>query len=208
MPTSRVNQIVTRVLWKLKDLAERNITRDIVLDSMNLTQRELCRDYLAIKIDQSLTLIPLQESYDLDGDLFKIAQIITPSTWLYPLEITTDANLWNNWSEDNVLIGTNPVKGLIWNKILRLLPVPNTLNDTLSILGYAMPGTPMEFEGNPEVGEEFDECLEWGALYRITGDEKYRLMCEAKATRNAGQNKNESIQGIIRIDHSSNRIGF
>lgn len=204
---ARVDKIIQRVKNKLKEMRDPDGIKFSILDEMNEIQVELCRDFLALKFDTDLDLAVGEGTYELGAPVFKIKQFIRPSTWKHKLTIIHDTERWEEIVSDSTISGIQPLYGLVWNSVLRLWPLP-VAAAAASVLGYALPSVDLDEGLDPEIGIEWDKCLEWGTLANINGDGDLMKLYRSKASSLKEQAMKEAVAGVIQVQKSSSALGF
>jgi len=232
---NRVNKILTKVIKKLNKNEEYGYTRDDLLSYMEDIQYDLCTEYLALQISGYLHLVANQSEYSLgniygtsqygstiysatDSYVYKFREFAKPSTWKFPLTIIHDSEQWRDIATQDFAEKTQPLYGFIWNGVLRLVPTPVVTEDVF-YWAYGLPTLPLSYippqditnptvTTDPLTPPEWDYCYENELLFRITEDEKYHLLYLERARKLSLQNFKQSVAGVIRVQHSSDVLGF
>ena len=210
---NRVAKICSRISSRLQDKAAQKTAPDQMIDLMTRVQLELCRKYLAYKTEFALSMIANQINYPAMANIFKLKSFILPTSWRCNfkhtgLEIVSDARVWAH--EMNALFynQSHPQKAYVWNGILRLIPAPTVTGDILVCWAYALPTLDLVYLGDPEIGQEWDDCLENEVYFRITGDQSAHAKYLDDASTIAMQNYKETIAGDNLIEYSARELGF
>jgi hypothetical protein len=204
---ARVDKIIQRVKNKMKEMRDPDGMTFDILDEMNQVQLELCRDFLALKFETDLDLSIGEGTYPLGGPVFKVKQFIRPATWQHKLTIIHDTERWEEIVSNPTICGTQPLYGIVWNSVLRLWPLP-VQDDTVSLFGYALPSVGLDEGRDPELGIEWDKCLEWGTLGNMNNDTAMTQLYRSKASSLAEQAMKEAVAGVIQVQKSTSRLGF
>lgn len=204
----RNDKILARIQRKLKNKGEHETTRDDILDEMTQIQAELCRDYLALKVTENIVMIAGANTYEIEDDIFKVAEFIEQTSWPCRINLTTDSAVWAKWSRDDAITGDYPYKGFVWNKTLYLKPTPTVDGDLLPFFGYANPSKDLVVGADPEVSSEWDKALELGTIAEILGDKALKLEYQAEALKTSTQNQNETLEGVNRVESTTDELGF
>jgi hypothetical protein len=203
----RVGKICTKVLRVIKEKGMTNVNPDELISEMTQIELELCRDYLALKTEYDMETIAGTPNYIIGAGIFKIKQIVLPTTWKHPFHITFDAKLWARYVNAHYHT-TQPIHGYIWNGILRMIPVPPLDGDDLYIFAYALPTQQLVYEEDPEIGAEWDDCLKDELLYRFAKDQEAHARYLSNASKLASQDYKEAVQGDNLIEYSARELGF
>ncbi len=203
---SRVDLQLSRALARLKDKGEHGIQREVLLIEMNQVQTDLCRDYLAYKVEMTLTVTATQEQYPLDAAIYKVKEILRPDTWTKPVRIIHESKAWARVKHLSDLSTDQPLFSFTWNRIMSLWPAPLTTGEIINVLVYALPSVALALGGDPELNVEWDESLMLGTLAKISPD--FDDAFKSEATKIMMQNAKESVNGVMRRAHSSDDIGF
>lgn len=198
---SRTDLQISRVLSRCKDKGEHTIQRDEVISEMNQVQKDLCKDYFAYKVDLTLTLTALQEEYILDATIYKVKEFIEPITWHCRIIPIHNSGEWANIKRNTYFNGSQPIYGFTWNRILRLFPAPTVTGDKLQVLAYALPSVDLDYGGDPEIDQAWDEALMLGTCKNLVGGDFFPLY-EREAQKNSQQIIKESVNGIHKIEYS------
>jgi hypothetical protein len=203
----RIDLIISRVLYKVKDRGEHDIQKDEILSEMNQVQVDLCRDYFAIKVELKLILTAQQEQYPLDPTIFKIKEFIEPAAWDDGVEVVDNSARWAKIKRCTQFPTVQPLFGFQWNRILNLFPAPPITGEEITVLAYALPSVVLAFGADPEVGSEWDEALFLGTMNKLIGGDwsgKY----DTEANKQMHQAAKESVKGIIKKESFIDDIGF
>ena len=103
---------------------------------------------------------------------------------------------------------SHPHCAYVWNGILRLIPAPQVTGDIVVCWAYALPTQDLVYLGDPEIGIEWDDCLENETFSRITGDKDAHAKYVDDALTTAGQNYKETVAGDDVIEYSERILGF
>lgn len=204
---NRVGLIVTKVLRKMRQRGEHEVTEDELIAEMEAIQLELCRKYLALKVSGNIALVASTATYTLTG-IYKLREVVPPSTWTKEFKIIHDTEEWAELSIATYQDTTQPQYGFIWNNVLNVIPVP-TVTENLPYFGYGLPtASALVYTGDPETPQEFDDCYENELFFRETGDKVAHQLYLERAREISFENFKESVSGIIRVRHSSDELGF
>lgn len=208
----RVGKICTKIARRIKDKGANSVTPDEMIAEMTQVQLELCRKYLAYKTEFALSMVSGQMNYPIMYDIYKIKNIILPVTWKRwhrdtGLEIISDAKIWARLLDAKAYDLRYPQKVFVWNRVLRLWPAPAVTGDIVVCWAYALPNLDLVYLGDPEIGIEWDDCLENGTFYRITGDKEAQAKYMDDASTIAGQNYKETVAGDDVIEYSARYLG-
>lgn len=203
---ARVDVIVQKVLIALKQEAEREITRDLILSYLNDVHEEICRDHLALKTTDTIELVAGTDLYVLESTIHKIRTIVEPDAWTERLTITQDPETWAQITRD-VESGSQPLFAFCWKRNFSLHPAPSGTDEELTIYAYGLPAADLDFGADPETPREWDKCIEAGILASILGGKhevKYRALC-AEQKQYALK---DILTGPVCRRHSSDELGF
>ncbi len=204
---SRVDILLQRALRRLNDEGQHDIHKEDVLAEMNQAQTDLCTDFLAYKVQLTLTMTAAQTRYPLDATIYKVKEFVEPSTWKHRLTLIHDSSKWAEIARNTHLPTSQPLYGFTWNRILNLWQAPPTTGEVLQVFAYALPTADFNIGGDPEINSMWDQALLYGTLAQIVDgiwDTKY----QEEASTKAQQNIKESINGPLKIHDSSDRLGF
>jgi hypothetical protein len=209
---TRTAKMIQHVLEELGDDGTRIITRNRVLDALNEAQKELCRDGYALKRETTLDLVALQEEYDVAGTIHKIVEFIEPeeSTWKYPVTVLNNTEEWKNVRRRTDLSDEQPLFAFLWNRVIHLWPVPPEV-ETVGLIVYGMPAADLTVTTEPEIEDQWDIAMEYGALKRLAkGDDKLKWMEIFEKVKNkiAADNVQESIAGTVVRSHWSSSLNY
>lgn len=215
MAGERTKLIAQRILRIVGDPAGKKYQRPEVVLEVKEAQKELCEKYYALKVKNSVAMAQGQDSYDVNGIVWKIKQFYLPTTWTEGFEILNDANLFEQYRQNTgVQALSKPRYGLIWNKVLTVLPAPQEDGDELNFDAYGLPDEELTIAKDPQVDEAWDDALIFGAVSRL--DPKavdgagvpYRKVFESEAAERSGLMMRESIAATTQRQHWSGRLNF
>lgn len=193
-----------------KNLGTREVQPQAILKKMDNTQQEICRRGLALKLSGKITLLSGKTDYDIDGILWRIKELIEPSTWISELTIVHDSNLWKKIKRDSTISQQQPTFAHPWNKYLQLWSAPQVSGEVLFYEGYGMPENNLAMNVDPEIGSEWDNAIEFQATSLLAnGDLKtiFSNMFESELLKWKDENNKEMIAGSMKRQHWSD-IGF
>lgn len=205
---TRTAYIVKRVMEKLGDPDNRNNTRARALQVLDGVQREVCRRGLALKYETELTLTADVETYEVGGDLYKIAELMEPTEWQHEVTVLDSTAQWKHARRRTDLSTVQPLFAYCWDRKMHLWPVPQTTGQTLGMLAYMLPQETLTLESEPEVSDAWDDVMELGVIARITGDSDKQYEYMNEIDRVSAKERKETVAGVTRIEHSSNVLGF
>ena len=210
---NRVAKICTKIARRIKDKGANSVTPDEMIAEMTQVHLELCRKYLAYKTEFALSMIQNQINYPAMSNIYKLKSFILPIGWKRwhrdtGLEIISDAKVWAHLMNSLFYDQSHPHCAYVWNGILRLIPAPQVTGDIVVCWAYALPTQDLVYLGDPEIGIEWDDCLENETFSRITGDKDAHAKYVDDALTTAGQNYKETVAGDNLIEYSERRIGF
>jgi len=210
---NRTQYNVQDVLRLLGDEAGRGVTRNQVVRVMGQVQEDLCRENLAIRFEGTLTLTAALETYDVNGNVWKVEEFIEPAAWTEEVTILHDAKVWKEKRRTTFDIA-QPIYGIIIDRWLHLWPLPPTTGDEVGIIGYALPEVTLTEAADPEVGSQWDRALVLGTVgilapqltdgLGLTYEQKY----ERERERQGQISIKESIAGPLRRESSSDTLLF
>lgn len=207
----RVAKIITRVLRHplVKDLGERAITRDELIDDMEAIQLELAQEFQAIDDIETLDLVVGQQDYALSGSQQNIREIIPPSTWdIENVDVIYDSTEWAEKVNDTYGANiTHPLYAFLWGNNISFAPLPQTA-ETLTLYTYRLPTVALTYFADPETPKVFDDCYFYELIFKATGNADYHALYLDKARRASYRNFKKSVKGPIRVQHSSDKLGF
>ena len=204
----RVGSIVTKVLKKLKQMGQSEVTADDLIAEMEHIQLELARRFLAYKVSGDINITSGVYGYPLSSNIFKIREFYPPSDWKLPFVITHDSSEWARVRNMELRDDSQPQAGFIWDSLLSVAPTPSA-DATLSYIGYGLPTDgQLTYDGDPVIGSEWDNCIENELIYRFGDDKDAHILYEQRAAQLAQENFKGSVAGVIRVAHSSDSLGF
>ncbi len=203
---ARVEQIISAVLQTLQDEGQRGIKRETVLYYLNEVQGDLCEEYLILEAKKRITLVPGKDSYPLGAPIYKVALVHRPLTWLYPFSIVHDPNEYRKEIEHLGSFAAQPVVGYIWQDRLEVFPAP-TVEEELSFDAYLSPSEVEDDTEDPDVPVRWDKALRLGILAALAGGD-WAAQFETECVKTSGRKRKKSIEGVSKMQHWSDRMGF
>jgi hypothetical protein len=202
----RTSKILRRVLQNLKDTGQHELKiDDELIDRLNIIQKELCRDYFALKGTDTISIIAGTSIYPIDTTVYKILQIYTPITSPQSpvIDIIHDNTKWAELKNDPYIHSCRKCFAHLWNGSLEIYPTPNW-SSTYNFDAYMLPSQDIPSSLDPEIDSQWDTALEYGVTSAFDADWFPRYQFEAQ--NRMQQNIKESIQGVQRIDYSEQNI--
>lgn len=158
------------------------------------------------KVGQVLELVPSSMCKVNAVNVHKIAEVFKPSSWVKGIEFTYNPQVWNRWREEYA-IGPQPLKGFIWNGEMHITPAPSE-DIVLVMLIYELPQNDIKDFGEPELDRRWEDCLEWGTIARLTGDERYERKYLMRAIELSRNFMSEGILGVHVTESVFERLGW
>jgi len=203
---NRVDKIVADVLFKVGQKGEHAFTRNGVLDELQSIYEEISDVFKAYKVSGTIALVAGTNTYAIPASVAKIRAFITPEGWRRPLEIIENPDEWDRYSS-RIVPSAQPLKGYAWAGQLSVWPVP-VEDATLGYLAYGNPTVALAFGADPVTDKRWDYVMMVGVLARLTGDGKRQAEYLDRAETAKYETWKETFAGILRHEHSSDRIGF
>lgn len=204
MSFNRTQILISRIEKKLPKYGIQDFDSDEILDYLNMVQDYLCRKKFAFKGKVDFQLEPGKESYSVSGRIHKIAGFILPVNWP-DLHVYASLNEWIEFKKATNSSTSYPVGMFVWGEQAYFHPIPNTYIK-IEMFYYGLPMSEITLENLPAIGEEWDLALIYGVLAEYNPDA--RPLYEKYADEQMMLQLNETVKGVIKLDHSSNKLGF
>jgi len=162
--TYRTNYLIRVVQQNVGKLGSGDFSIPRTLWELDQVQKELCR----LRIMDRTAVIALEvgvEQYALEDDILKIATIIEPVGWENRLVILQNSEQYAEIRRDDS-IEVPPRYVFPWRNELYFWPAPDAVEE-LTILYYGAPTATLTKDSDPQIGQEWDQCLIYGATHRI-----------------------------------------
>ena len=213
----RFDEIFFDVLDNIDDAGLRDVNPDKVFRQLERIQVDIAQRGLAIQGTATITTVANQDGYNLPTGTFHIKQIFEPPDWTKDIAIVHDVEVWREKIRDTSLDTTQPLFCTVWNGQFILHPEPTVVVD-IPLWTYNLPITAPAEGGTPEVDEQWDSALEFGATWRLlekarqkkpdTPQGNWLQLYEAEIDKYLNQELKAAIKGSLRHRHSSEDLGF
>lgn len=207
---SRVDILDHQIRMGLQDEGGRNVTRDEVWAAIADAQYKIVTETLILKGYQKITLVPAQDRYPIEEEVYKLKGFVEPTTWTYRLVVIENVE---DWAEKKraTTDSTQPLYALVWSKMLHLWPAP-TAADALEIFTFRLPSETITAGGDPEIPQVWDLALRYHAiasLLRVGPQaDRYMGLFEFEMKRQAPREQRENAGAIRKRQHGSDDLNF
>lgn len=204
--------IAQSVLENTQDTGQRTFNKDRILSELSRVQKDIARRGLALPGSATVTTADTQTDYPLAATVFRISELFQPSAWLTPIVVIHDKRIWRRIIADSSLPTTQPLYATIWPPGTFILwPAPTEVL-TIPLWTYNLPSIAPAKGADPEVGDQWDDALEFGAtarlLFKLKGATDWLARYEAEIAKVGQQELKQTLAGPQKVDHSSDRLGF
>lgn len=176
-----------------------------ILDSLNDSEDEICKDYRVQKGSVDIQFNGSSESFSISATLFSVSCVRTPTGW-QPIELTSSLQKYERARED-LAAGTNPRICLIRDGSAYFWPIGPS-GETVTLVGDAgRAAVQVEGTGDPVVSADWDTALRYGALYRLTDNEEWKTKYDAEC-QTTGHRMMVASGIITKGRESQERLGF
>src|SRR6266404_8738294 len=146
MPFGRVDFIIEKVLRKLKQKGQEDITAEVILIDLDEVALDIAQRAMTLKGNETITLEDGEEFYDIGKKIYRINKFVEPHHWTHKIHVIAEPAEWkrlvecHDWwifhplghrsTEFHRRFG-RPLFATVWDERLRLWPVPHTTGDEL-----------------------------------------------------------------------------
>jgi hypothetical protein len=216
---ARWDNIVQDVVENLGDEGIRDVNRDRIVAEADKVQVDIARDALAIQSGTTINTIAAQSDYAIDALWYRIAQIFKPSAWKHDIEIVWDKQRWKQIVNNAQFPATQPFAATVWNKSLILWPAPADVQ-TFTIWFYSRPTAAAALGADPDLEEQWDDCLNYGITARMFRKQLarhkefqgiytlYDGLFKAELSKQSSKELKRMVLGPHKVAHSSDNLGF
>jgi len=216
---ARWDTIIEDVLENLSDEGVRDANMDRVTAEADKVQVDICREALALQSASSIVTVATQSEYPINALWYRIVQIFKPSAWTRDIIIVHDKEDWKKIINNTNLPTQQPLFATVWNKSFILWPAPTEVQ-TLTVWFNARPSNPAELGSDPDIEEQWDDCLTYGITARMFRKKLARSpnlsgiytlydgLYRSELTRQSQHELKRMVLGPNKVASSSDRIGF
>jgi hypothetical protein len=182
MATKRVDRIIERAVRHLRTVKDMKVDEglfEVLADSLNEAQIELCRKHRALPTITTMKTEADQPFYGIPFPIAAFGSIVPPSgSKLSELTVIREQSEWVLTKATQTGL-TEPTFAFVFGDKIELWPAPTEANEEYTIYAYRYPERIVERGYDPEVGPEWDRALRFGVLRDYNPEFEGRFLAEA-----------------------------
>jgi len=182
----------------LRDISSERILPADIYDALSQGQRQIfariggIEKRFKINLSEGKSEYGLVPEYNLSS---RIIGFITPSTWTYKLNYVEEGK-WSEVVKESISV-SQPIYVTLFENKLIFYPSPTITGEQITVLAkIKSPSENISNTEEPILDEEWDDALEYYALYKLLKEESFfgKFEHQLKEIKNSTSNKGYPLQ--------------